>query len=81
MPTSFASYERFALELPLLIGYSANRLYPDLYTFGGIEKLRSFYQEFYGKDFSDVQYGISLGLSKNLLNNSGLTFSITFSLN
>lgn len=66
MPTSFTSYERFAVELPLMIGYSANKLYPNLYTFGGIAKVRSFYQEFYGKDFSDVQYEYMLqGLGPN----------------
>lgn len=66
MPTSFTSYERFAVELPLLISYSANKLYPDLHEFGGVDKLRSFYNEFYGKDFSDVQYEYMLqGLGPN----------------
>ena len=66
MPTSFTSYERFAVELPLLISYSASVLYPDLYIFGGIERVRSFYQKFYGQDFSDTQYEYMLqGLGPN----------------
>lgn len=52
MPTSFASYERFSVELPLLFDYSANAIYPDLHEFDGIEILSNFYEKFYNKTFS-----------------------------
>ena len=55
MPTSCVSYDRFAVELPLMFDYTANLLYPDLHSFDGIETLREFYQEFYGRSFTDEQ--------------------------
>lgn len=53
MPTSLVSFDRFAVELPLLLEYSANVLYPELHEFDAINDFREFYQEFYGKTFSD----------------------------
>ena len=55
MPTSVASYDRFSVELPLMLSYTANKLYPDHHEFGGIEELREFYKDYYGRDFSDKQ--------------------------
>ena len=55
MPTSCASYDRFSVEMPLMLSYTANKLYPDHHEFGGIDELREFYQEYYGKDFTDEQ--------------------------
>lgn len=55
MPTSLASYDRFSLELPLMLSYTANMLYPEYHEFGGIDELREFYKEYYGRDFSDEQ--------------------------
>lgn len=55
MPTSLASYDRFSVELPLMLSYTANRLYPDYHEFGGISELREFYKEYYGREFSDEQ--------------------------
>ena len=55
MPTSFASYDRFSMEMPLMMSYTANQLYPDYHEFGGIDELREFYKEYYGRDFSDDQ--------------------------
>lgn len=55
MPTSFASYDRFSIELPLMLSYTANLLYPEYHEFGGIDELREFYKEYYGNDFSDEQ--------------------------
>ena len=42
MPTSFVSYDRFSVELPLMLDYTANVMYPDEHTFGGIDELREF---------------------------------------
>lgn len=53
MPTSFASYDRFSVELPLMISYTANLLYPNYHNFDGINELRDFYKEFYGIEFTD----------------------------
>ena len=53
MPTSLVSFDRFAVELPLLLDYSANILYPEKHAFNGLEAFREFFKEFYGKDFSD----------------------------
>ena len=53
MPTSLVTFDRFAVELPVLLSYSANKIYPDLHEFNGTEELGSFYKEFYGIEFSD----------------------------
>ena len=55
MPTSIVSYDRFAVELPLMFDYTANLLYPDLHPFDGISALREFYEQFYGQTFTDEQ--------------------------
>ena len=55
MPTSLVSFDRFAVELPMLLEYSANLLYPELHKFNALDEMRSFYKEFYGKDFTDEQ--------------------------
>lgn len=55
MPTAMVSYDRLAVDLPMLLEYSANLLYPDRHEFGGTETLKEFYKEFYGKDFSDEE--------------------------
>ncbi len=55
MPTSFVSYDRFAVELPLMLDYTANLLYPDKHNFNGIDDLRSFYKEFYNQSLTDDQ--------------------------
>ena len=60
MPTSVASYDRFSVELPLMISYTANKLYPDYHEFGGIDELRDFYKDYYGRDFSDEQLEMML---------------------
>ena len=55
MPTSFVSYDRFAVELPLMLDYTAKMMYPEQHAFGGIEELREFYEKYYGLSFSDDQ--------------------------
>ena len=55
MPTSMISYDRFAVELPIMLSYSANLLYPDKHEFNGIEEIDNFYKEYYGKDFSEEE--------------------------
>jgi len=64
MPTSFVSYDRFAVELPLMLDYTANLLYPNQHSFEGIDALREFYQNYYGRSFSDEQLrNMLLGLN------------------
>ena len=53
MPTSFVSYDRFAVELPLMLDYTASLLYPKQHSFDGINALREFYEKFYGQSLSD----------------------------
>lgn len=60
MPTSVVSYDRFAVELPLMFDYTANLLYPELHPFDGISALRDFYEKFYGKAFTDEQLDLML---------------------
>lgn len=55
MPTSFVSYDRFSVELPLMLDYTANLMYPDEHEFGGIDELREFYNDYYGQTLSDDQ--------------------------
>ena len=55
MPTRMVSYDRFAVELPMLLSYSANVLYPNYHEFGGIAELKTFYQNYYDLTFSDDQ--------------------------
>lgn len=64
MPTSLVSFDRFAVELPLLLDYSASVLYPDKHQFGGIDEMRTFFEDYYGKSFSDGELNyMLLGLS------------------
>ena len=55
MPTSIVSYDRFAVDLPLMFDYTANLLYPDLHSFEGTATLRDFYEQYYGRIFTDEQ--------------------------
>ena len=55
MPTSFVSYDRFAVELPLMLDYTANTLYPSEHSFNGIDTLRDFYKEYYHQNLTDDQ--------------------------
>ena len=54
MPTGLVGYEKFAVDLPILFTYSLSLLYPEYHNFDGINELRKFYAEFYGRDFSDT---------------------------
>lgn len=64
MPTSLVSFDRFAVELPLLLEYSANILYPDLHPFDPVNDFKDFFQEYYGKSFTDNDLNnMILGLS------------------
>ena len=60
MPTSVVSYDRFAVDLPLMFDYTANMLYPELHSFDGVSALHDFYEEFYGKSFTDEQLELML---------------------
>ena len=53
MPTGLVGYEKFAVDLPILFTYSMTLLYPEHHSFDGVNELRKFYAEFYGRDFSD----------------------------
>ena len=61
MPTSFVSYDRFAVELPLMLDYTAHVLYPEHHEFNGIATLREFYEQYYGQSLTD-------DLLENMLN-------------
>lgn len=64
MPTSLVSFDRFAVELPLLLEYSASLVYPDLHPFDPIPEFREFFQEYYGKSFTDSELNnMLLGLN------------------
>ena len=64
MPTSLVSFDRFAVELPLLLDYSTNVLYPELHSFNGIDDFRKFFVDFYGVSFSDANLNnMLLGLN------------------
>lgn len=60
MPTSIASYDRFSVEMPLMLSYTANKLYPEYHEFGGIDELREFYKDYYNREFSDEQLEMML---------------------
>ncbi len=53
MPTGLVTFDRFAVELPMMLSYSANKIYPELHSFDGVNELRAFYKKFYGIEFSD----------------------------
>ena len=64
MPTSFVSYDRFAVELPLMLDYTANILYPEYHAFNGIDTLREFYKDYYGITLTDeLLQNMLLGLN------------------
>lgn len=60
MPTSLVSFDRFAVELPLLLKYSASVVYPDLCSFDPTNEFREFFQEYYGKSFSNSELNYML---------------------
>ena len=53
LPTSLASYEKFSVEFPMLLKYSAHELYPELCSFDGIATLKTFYQDYYHIELSN----------------------------
>lgn len=60
MPTSFVSYDRFSVELPVMLDYTANQLYPDKHSFNGTDDLREFYKNYYNREFNDNQLEMML---------------------
>lgn len=63
LPTSLASYEKFSVEFPMLLRYSAHELYPDLCGFDGIPTLKTFYRDHYHLELSDeLLQNLLLGL-------------------
>ena len=63
LPTSFVGFEKFSVELPLLLDFTANALYPALHEFGGKAALDSFIKEYYGLELTDdILNNMLLGL-------------------
>lgn len=64
VPVGYVSFERYAVEAPLLLRYSASQLYPELFTYDAYSDFQRFFKDYYGADISHEQIGYMLnGLS------------------
>lgn len=63
-PVGFVSFERYAVEAPILLRYSASLVYPDLFEYNAIEDFKQFFKDYYGLEVSEEKIGYMLkGLS------------------
>lgn len=67
LPTSFAPYEKFSVELPLLFKFSVSCLFPDMFDFDFEKEMETFYKEFYNLELTKEQ----LNYLVNGLNSDG----------
>ena len=64
VPVGFVSYERYAVESPILLWYSASKLYPNLVEYDVMVEFKAFFKDYFGIDVSDEKIGYMLnGLS------------------
>lgn len=63
-PDGFVSFERYAVEAPLLLKYTAYQLYPELFDYDPVTDFQSFFREFYQLEVPGEKIGYMLqGLS------------------
>lgn len=63
-PDGFVSFERYAVEAPLLLKYTAYQLYPELFDYDPVTDFQAFFREFYQLEIPAEKIGyMLLGLS------------------
>lgn len=63
-PDGFVSFERYAVEAPLLLKYTAEQVYPELFDYDPVEDFQAFFREFHQIDVSAEKVNYMLkGLS------------------
>lgn len=64
VPDGFVSFERYAVEAPLLIEYTAYQMYPDIFLYDPVSEFQSFFKEIYNIELSEekIEYMLA-GLS------------------
>ena len=63
-PVGFTSFERYGVEAPLLLKYSAQQIYPKLFDYDVVNDFQAFFDEFYGIQVSEEKINYMLkGLS------------------
>lgn len=63
-PVGFTSFERYGVEAPLLLKYSAQQFYPNLFDYDVVNDFQEFFDEFYGIQISEEKINYMLkGLS------------------
>jgi iron complex transport system substrate-binding protein len=59
-PVGFVSFERYAVEAPILLRYSASVIYPELFDYDVITEFQSFFREFFNIEVSEEKIGYML---------------------
>ena len=64
IPSGFTSFDRYCVEAPLLLKYSASMFYPDIFEYDAITDFHDFFTEYLHRDISSdkIEYML-LGLS------------------
>lgn len=52
-PVGFVSFERYAVEAPILLMYSAAMMYPDLFEYDVVPEFQKFFEEYYNIKLSE----------------------------
>lgn len=64
MPVGFVSFERYAVEAPLLLKYSLSVIYPELFKYDAVNDFDNFFNEYFAIDLSEEKIDYILkGLS------------------
>jgi iron complex transport system substrate-binding protein len=59
-PVGFVSFERYAVEAPILLRYSASVIYPELFDYDAIPEFQTFFKEFFNIEVSEEKIGYML---------------------
>ena len=64
VPVGFVSFERYAVEAPILLMYTASLMYPEFVEYDTVSEFQAFFNEYFGIDVSEEKINYMLqGLS------------------
>lgn len=59
-PVGFVSFERYAVEAPILLRYSFSMFYPELYDYDTVAEFQLFFREYFGIEVSEEKINYML---------------------
>ena len=59
-PVGFVSFERYAVEAPILLMYSVSMMYPDLFDYDAVPEFQEFFEEYFNIKVSEEKIGYML---------------------